>query len=132
MTFQSFSFPRITTALIVALVALAALTGAALHHERRQLLQARQDINLITRDRDEAQAQTKAAMIAITLNHDVSQATNGTKQRIKSESEKSAAYIERRLSDDTCANTTIDGLSVKRLRDYSNGLRNSASGAAAH
>lgn len=121
---------RITLAAIAVLIVLAVALSLWLRHEQNQIAQLRQENADLSQARDQAQAEIELALRAVNFNNDISKATHDQKQTVSQDAQSSVVYIRGRLSDDVCSDSPVDSLSVKRLHDYANSLRESASSTA--
>ncbi len=120
---KKFWLPAVITVLIAALAIAASHYKSAARNEAERADAAEQQVN-------STQAITANVLTTMTIFNSIAEANQHAKEQIALDASGAAADIKVAVANDDCANRSVPSGAVKRLQQYANGLRRSASGAA--
>lgn len=120
---KKFWLPAAITVLIAALAISANYYKRDARNEAKRADTAEQQVNA-------AQTITANVLTTITIFNSISGANQHAKEQIALDASGAAADIKVAVENDDCTNRSVPAGAVKRLQQYANGLRQSASGAA--
>ncbi|HGW4305882.1 TPA: DUF2570 domain-containing protein [Klebsiella pneumoniae] len=120
---KKFWLPALIVVLIGALAIAASHYKSASRNEAERADAAEQQVN-------STQAITANVLTTMTIFNSIAEANQHAKEQIALDASGAAADIKVAVANDDCANRSVPSGAVKRLQQYANGLRQSASGAA--
>nr|WP_168432741.1 DUF2570 domain-containing protein [Klebsiella variicola] len=120
---KKFWLPALIVVLIGALAIAASHYKSAARNEAERADAAEQQVN-------STQAITANVLTTMTIFNSIAEANQHAKEQIALDASGAAADIKVAVANDDCANRSVPSGAVKRLQQYANGLRQSASGAA--
>ncbi|EPS6961696.1 DUF2570 domain-containing protein [Klebsiella aerogenes] len=120
---KKFWLPASITVLIAALAISASYYKRDARNEAKRADTAEQQVT-------SAQAITSSVLTSMTIFNSIAEANQHAKEQIALGASGAAADIKVAVANDDCANRSVPAGAVKRLQQYANGLRQSASGAA--
>ncbi|WP_227502077.1 DUF2570 domain-containing protein [Klebsiella aerogenes] len=121
---KKFWLPASITVLIAALAISASYYKRDARNEAKRADTAEQQVNA-------AQTITANVLTTMIIFNSISEANQHAKEQIALDASGAAATIKVAVANDDCANRPVPAGAVKRLQQYANGLRQSASGTAA-
>lgn len=120
---KKFWLPALIVVLIGALAIAASHYKSAARNEAERADAAEQRVN-------STQAITANVLTTMTIFNSIAEANQHAKEQIALDASGAAADIKVAVANDDCANRSVPSGAVKRLQQYANGLRQSASGVA--
>ncbi|EPY4803000.1 DUF2570 domain-containing protein [Klebsiella pneumoniae] len=120
---KKFWLPAIIAVLIGALAISASHYKGKAEQEKQRADGAEQQVNA-------AQVITSNVLTTMTIFNTIVEANQHAKEQIALDASGAAADIRVAVANDDCTNRPVPAGAVKRLQQYANGLRQSASGAA--
>ncbi|HBN7128676.1 TPA: DUF2570 domain-containing protein [Escherichia coli] len=123
---------RLTAIICAVIICLVVSMAWVINHYRDNAITYKDQRDKATVRAQSSEAVTNNLITTMNLIRDISQATKNAKNELAQNGETRIVYIRQALEGDPCANQLVPSAAADSLREYSDSLRASPSGAYKH